>query len=128
MVSHAFSAGPWTPGRASLDRRPPIARNRSGRSLRRDRSRRPLLATGSAAAVAAVTALTTACAPALASPIDTPAAATLPPAPPMQVPPLLTQEQVDHAVASVDGLVTDAMDRTGVPGVAVAVVHQDQVV
>jgi CubicO group peptidase (beta-lactamase class C family) len=46
----------------------------------------------------------------------------------MQVPPLLTQEQVDHAVASVDGLVTDAMDRTGVPGVAVAVVHQDQVV
>jgi CubicO group peptidase (beta-lactamase class C family) len=44
------------------------------------------------------------------------------------VPPLLTQGQVDHAVASLDGLVTDAMDRTGVPGVAVAVVYRDQVV
>jgi CubicO group peptidase (beta-lactamase class C family) len=40
----------------------------------------------------------------------------------------LTQQQVDHAVASLDGLVTDAMERTGVPGVAVAVVHRDHVV
>jgi CubicO group peptidase (beta-lactamase class C family) len=75
--------------------------------------------------VAAVTALT-ACAPAGA--VDAPgAASTLPPAPP-QVSSLLTQQQVAHAVASLDGLVTDAMERTGVPGVAVAVVYRDQVV
>jgi CubicO group peptidase (beta-lactamase class C family) len=40
----------------------------------------------------------------------------------------LSQEQVDHAVSCLEGLVTDAMDRTGVPGVAVAVVYRDQVV
>ncbi|WP_217897270.1 serine hydrolase [Geodermatophilus saharensis] len=44
------------------------------------------------------------------------------------MPPLLTDEQVDAAVAALEGLVTDAMDRTGVPGVAVAVVHRDRVV
>ena len=63
------------------------------------------------------------------SPVGTPSASTtLLPAPPAQVLPLLTQDQVDHAVASLDGLVTDALDRTGVPGVAVAVVYRDQVV
>jgi CubicO group peptidase (beta-lactamase class C family) len=78
--------------------------------------------------VAAVTALTTACA-AAGSAVGAPgAASTLPAAPPSQVPPLLTQQQVHHAVASLDGLVTDAMERTGVPGVAVAVVYRDQVV
>jgi CubicO group peptidase (beta-lactamase class C family) len=45
----------------------------------------------------------------------------------MQVPPLLSRQQVDTAVAALDGLVTDAMDRTGVPGVAVAVVYRDRV-
>ena len=53
---------------------------------------------------------------------------SLRPAPPSQVPPLLTQQQVDNALGKLDGLVQDAMNRTGVPGVAVAVVHQDKVV
>lgn len=50
------------------------------------------------------------------------------PTPPAFVPPLLTQVQVDGAVAALDGIVGDAMARTGVPGVAVAVVHGDAVV
>jgi CubicO group peptidase (beta-lactamase class C family) len=74
-----------------------------------------------------MTALTTACA-AAGGPVGAPAASTtLPPVPPAPES-LLTQEQVDAAVAALDGLVTDAMDRTGVPGVAVAVVHRDRVV
>jgi CubicO group peptidase (beta-lactamase class C family) len=77
--------------------------------------------------VAAVTALTTGCAAAGGSVVAPAASTTLPPVPPAPAP-QLTQEQVDHALASLDGLVTDAMDRTGVPGVAVAVVHHDQVV
>jgi len=40
----------------------------------------------------------------------------------------LTQQQVDHAVLTLDGLVREAMTRTGVPGVAVSVVYRDQVV
>ncbi len=88
---------------------------------------------GATALVAAVTATTAACAPA-AGPAITPAAATaastaaLPTAPPAQPPPLLDEEQVDAAVDALDGLVTDAMERTGVPGVAVAVVYRDEVV
>ncbi|MFM9552991.1 MULTISPECIES: serine hydrolase [Streptomyces] len=49
-------------------------------------------------------------------------------APPPQPPPQLTQEDVDRAVEAVDGIVERGMDRTGVPGVAVAVVHKDRVV
>jgi CubicO group peptidase (beta-lactamase class C family) len=86
------------------------------------------------AVLAAVTAVTTACA-AAGSPADAPVVSTtsptappaLPSAPPAPVA-QLTQQQVDQALASLDGLVTDAMDRTGVPGVAVAVVYRDQVV
>jgi CubicO group peptidase (beta-lactamase class C family) len=96
---------------------------------RRTRRRRTL---GAAAVVAAVTATTAACAgsadPALAPAAATATSAVLPTTPPRQVPPLLSQQQVDTAVTSLDGLVTDAMDRTGVPGVAVAVVYRDQVV
>jgi CubicO group peptidase (beta-lactamase class C family) len=77
--------------------------------------------------VAAVTVLTTACVAPGAAVVAPEAASTLPTAPPSQVPPRLTQQQVDQAVASLDGLVTDAMERTGVPGVAVAVVYRDQV-
>lgn len=36
--------------------------------------------------------------------------------------------QVDHAVASLDGLAQALLDKTGVPGMAVAVVHDDKVV
>jgi len=48
--------------------------------------------------------------------------------PPAFVPPLLDREQVDYALSKLDGIVADAMERTGVPGVAVAVVYQDEVV
>jgi CubicO group peptidase (beta-lactamase class C family) len=40
----------------------------------------------------------------------------------------VTPESVAAAVAALPGVVQDAMDRTGVPGVAVAVVYQDVVV
>ncbi|MFF1766653.1 serine hydrolase [Streptomyces sp. NPDC058249] len=49
-------------------------------------------------------------------------------APPPQPPPQLTQAKVDDAVGKLDGIVRDAMKKTGVPGVAVVVVHKDRVV
>ncbi|MFJ8075574.1 serine hydrolase [Streptomyces sp. NPDC096176] len=42
--------------------------------------------------------------------------------------PQLTDTQVNNAVARLDSIVLDGMKRTGVPGVAVAVVHKDRVV
>ncbi|MDX2543765.1 serine hydrolase [Streptomyces sp. WI04-05B] len=51
----------------------------------------------------------------------------LPTAPPAQPPPRLTRAQVDAAVERLDGVVRDVMRRTGVPGVAVGVVHDDKV-
>ncbi len=50
------------------------------------------------------------------------------PAPEQQVPPLLDSAKVGQAVERLDGLIQDAMTRTGVPGIAAAVVHQDKVV
>lgn len=52
------------------------------------------------------------------------AAPTPPPAPTAQ----LTDAQVDTAVRRLDATVADMMRRTGVPGVSVAVVHDDEVV
>ncbi|OAH12945.1 serine hydrolase [Streptomyces jeddahensis] len=49
-------------------------------------------------------------------------------APPPQPPPQLTQAKVDAAVDRLDDVVRSAMRRTGVPGVAVGVVHRDRVV
>ena len=40
----------------------------------------------------------------------------------------ITAAQVEAAVAQLDGLVEDAMTRTGVPGAAVAVVYNDEVI
>ncbi|MEV8638134.1 serine hydrolase [Streptosporangium sp. NPDC051023] len=54
------------------------------------------------------------------------AARTLAPAPPPQPPPLLTPEKVGAAVAGLDGIIRATMAETGVPGMAVAVVHQDR--
>ncbi|MEV7241769.1 serine hydrolase [Streptomyces sp. NPDC093248] len=54
--------------------------------------------------------------------------ASLASTPPKQPPPQLTRAQVDTAVGRLDGLVGDAMRKTGVPGVAVGVVHRDEVV
>ncbi|NKX52600.1 serine hydrolase, partial [Arthrobacter deserti] len=56
-----------------------------------------------------------------------PAAASLLPEPPQHVPPLLDRRKVDVALAGLDGSVNHAMETTGVPGVAVAVVYRDQV-
>ncbi|MFD9103975.1 serine hydrolase [Streptomyces virginiae] len=55
-------------------------------------------------------------------------AATAAPSPPPPPRPQLTDAAVDKAVARLDGTVADMMRRTGVPGVAVAVVHDDEVV
>ena len=57
----------------------------------------------------------------------TPSASLLP-APEPQVKPLLDQAKVNDAVAKLDGMVQGAMESTGVPGIAVAVVYRDQVV
>lgn len=51
----------------------------------------------------------------------------LPTVPPAQPPPRLTRAKVGAAVDRLDGVVRDAMRRTGVPGVAVGVVHDDEV-
>ncbi|MEY9936918.1 serine hydrolase [Streptacidiphilus sp. MAP5-3] len=50
------------------------------------------------------------------------------PAPPSQQPPQLSQAQVSGALGQLDGVVQDAMQHTGVPGVAVGVVYQDKTV
>ncbi|WP_344966634.1 serine hydrolase [Streptosporangium fragile] len=62
------------------------------------------------------------------APTPTGAGATpsLAPAPPAQAPPSLTRSAVDDAVAGLGGLVRDTMARTGIPGMAVAVVHRDR--
>jgi CubicO group peptidase (beta-lactamase class C family) len=57
----------------------------------------------------------------------TPSASLLP-APEPQVKPLLDQQKVNDALAKLDGIVQGAMESTGVPGVAVAVVYKDQMV
>ncbi|MFB7515503.1 serine hydrolase [Streptomyces sp. NPDC056144] len=48
--------------------------------------------------------------------------------PPAQPPPVLDRADVDRAVGRLDGTVAELMRRTGVPGVSVAVVYEDQVV
>ncbi|MFD6308083.1 serine hydrolase domain-containing protein, partial [Streptomyces sp. NPDC060223] len=48
--------------------------------------------------------------------------------PPPQPPPQLTQAKVDGAVDALDRVIQDGMKKTGVPGVAVAVVYKDKVV
>ncbi|WP_328924831.1 serine hydrolase [Streptomyces sp. NBC_00190] len=50
------------------------------------------------------------------------------PSPPPEPKPSISDEAVDKAVARLDGTVRDMMRRTGVPGVSVAVVHDDAVV
>ncbi|WKD35507.1 serine hydrolase [Streptomyces xanthophaeus] len=56
------------------------------------------------------------------------AAATTAPTPPPTPTPQITDAAVDKAVARLDRTVEDMMRRTGVPGVSVAVVHDDKVV
>ncbi|MFG2488333.1 serine hydrolase [Streptomyces virginiae] len=56
------------------------------------------------------------------------ARATTAPTPPPAPKPQITDAAVDKAVARLDRTVEDMMRRTGVPGVSVAVVHDDKVV
>ncbi|MFI2052159.1 serine hydrolase [Streptomyces purpureus] len=55
-------------------------------------------------------------------------ASPLPTAPPAQPAPQITRAEVETAVSRLDDVVQDFMRRTGVPGVAVGVVHNDEVV
>ncbi|GAA3677042.1 serine hydrolase [Arthrobacter ginkgonis] len=56
-----------------------------------------------------------------------PSPSSLPSAPEAQVPPLLDRAKVDNALSRLDGSVRHAMEQTGVPGIAVAVVYHDEV-
>jgi len=49
-------------------------------------------------------------------------------APVVPVPPLFDQAAIDTATAALDGIVQHAMERTGLPGVAVGVVYKDKVI
>lgn len=49
-------------------------------------------------------------------------------APVAPVPALFDQAAIDAALAALDGIVDEAMARTGVPGIAVGVVYQDELV
>ncbi|MFH8729709.1 serine hydrolase [Streptomyces termitum] len=60
------------------------------------------------------------------TPTPTPSLAATPP--PAQPPPVMDDADVRRAVDRLDGVVEAAMKRTGVPGVAVAVVHHGKVV
>ncbi|MGW8949627.1 serine hydrolase [Streptomyces sp. NPDC055709] len=94
--------------------------------LRRSRS---LAVSGLAVLLTAATALSSGAAGSGPSPGPTPSPSEAAPKPPPdQPPPLLTQADVDRAVARLDGVVQDMMKRTGVPGTAVGVVYKDRVV
>jgi CubicO group peptidase (beta-lactamase class C family) len=56
------------------------------------------------------------------------ASASVFPAPPGQIEPLLDRPKVTNALAKLDGLIQEAMESTGLPGMAVAVVYRDEVV
>ncbi|MDQ0620174.1 serine hydrolase [Arthrobacter globiformis] len=91
-------------------------------------NRRALLkAAGIGAAGIAGAPLLSACTgvPTLATPSGS---ASLLPAPPGQIAPLLDGPKVTNALAQLDGLIRNAMEQTGLPGMAVAVVYQDEVV
>ncbi len=49
-------------------------------------------------------------------------------APVVPVPPLFDQADIDRATAALDGIVENAMKRTGVPGIAVGIVYKDKVI
>ncbi|MCQ6553927.1 serine hydrolase [Streptomyces sp. C10-9-1] len=60
--------------------------------------------------------------------VGVPGAAAAPRAEPPPPDPQLTAEDVDSAVSKLDGQIRAGMEESGVPGVAVAVVHDDRVV
>lgn len=46
----------------------------------------------------------------------------------VQSPAAVTEQRLEEALRKLDGVVADALGKTGVPGMAIAVVHRDQVV
>lgn len=90
-------------------------------------SSRSLAVSGLAVLLTAATALASGAAAPSPSPLPSPSPSA-PQAPPPQPPPQLTKAEVDGAIGKLDGVVENAMKRTGVPGAAVGVVYQDQVV
>lgn len=90
-------------------------------------SRRAVLKAGGAGAVgAAGIPLLAATGSGAAPPTTTPS--SLLPAPPSQVEPLLTRQDVNRALRQLDGMIQDALEHTGVPGIAASVVYRDEVV
>ncbi|MEU8513934.1 serine hydrolase [Kitasatospora sp. NPDC048722] len=86
------------------------------------RTAAPLLATALLAGCTSAAATDPEAAP-------TPGASSAPAtAPPAQQAPQLTEQQVSSAVDKIDGYVQDAMAKTGVPGVSLAVVYKDTVI
>lgn len=90
-------------------------------------NRRSILKAGGAGAVGAAGLPLTATGSAAVVPPPK-ASSSLLPAPPAQVEPLLTRQEVDRALRHLDDSIQDAMGRTGVPGIAAAVVYRDEVV
>ena len=86
-----------------------------------------LKAAGFGAAGVAAAPLLSACTGESTQPVSAGSASLLP-APPGQVEPLLDGPKVKNALAQLDGLIRDAMEQTGLPGMAVAVVYRDEVV
>ncbi len=84
-------------------------------------------ATTASAATAAPTSTAAAPTSAESTAPPTTAAGKLLEAPVSPVPPLLDDAKVQAAVDQLDGIIADAMDRTGIPGVATAVVYKDKV-
>lgn len=92
---------------------PPLARRLS--------RRRALLTTGASVATVAAASLSRPVAAQEASP---PAASPVPDGAPGDV----TQQHIDRVVERLPALAQEILDRTGVPGMAVAVIHDDSVV
>ena len=78
--------------------------------------------------LAAIGLASIAAAPPLAPARAEEAATPLLKAPVSPVPPLLTEADVARAATALDGIVADAMKRTGVPGIALGVVRKDKVI
>ncbi|MFP3991193.1 serine hydrolase [Streptomyces sp. E11-3] len=101
--------------------------------LDRTHSRRFRTRTAAATALGLAALLVGGCTGSDSDTADTPAtgaaakASPLPSVPPAQPPPSITRAEVDTAVDRLDDTVRDAMRRTGVPGVAVGVVYDDEV-
>jgi CubicO group peptidase (beta-lactamase class C family) len=74
--------------------------------------------------VVLISLLACGCGPRASEPASTPATANRSDTPPPLVPAMpLPDNAVDNAVAKLDGLVDDLMKKSGIPGMAVAVVH-----